>query len=97
MSDTDPHLKPGRYRHFKGDMYTVLGVGQHTETGEYFVVYRGDHGIRLRPYAMFVEHVDKPEYQYQGPRFAYLGEASRVNREANPVSRPDPLPFTIYP
>ncbi|MBI4022884.1 DUF1653 domain-containing protein [Candidatus Berkelbacteria bacterium] len=68
-------LPAGRYRHFKGKEYTVLGVARHTETGESMVVYQAEYGDRplcVRPYEMFVEHVDKPEYGYQGPRFAKL-------------------------
>jgi len=50
----------GRYRHFKGREYTVLAVARHSETLELFVVYRqeyGDHGLWVRPAAMFAETV----------------------------------------
>ncbi|MBI4032386.1 DUF1653 domain-containing protein [Candidatus Berkelbacteria bacterium] len=70
-------ITPGRYRHFKGKEYTVLGVARHTESGESMVVYRAEYGERalcVRPYGMFIEHVDKPEYNYSGPRFQYIGE-----------------------
>lgn len=33
-------IKPGRYRHFKGKEYEVLGVARHSETEEELVVYR---------------------------------------------------------
>lgn len=65
----------GRYRHFKGRDYTVLGVARHSETDEHYVVYRkeyGDRGLCIRPYAMFVEEVDKPELNYRGPRFRLI-------------------------
>lgn len=50
----------GRYRHYKGKDYTVLGIARHSETGEELVVYRqeyGDHSLWARPQAMFVESV----------------------------------------
>lgn len=54
-------IRPGRYRHYKGNEYTVLGVAQHSETLDELVVYRqeyGDHGLWVRPAAMFLETVD---------------------------------------
>ena len=62
MSDTDlplPDLPPtplGRYRHYKGGEYEVMGVARHSETLEPLVVYRplyNDSGWWLRPHAMF--------------------------------------------
>jgi len=53
-------IHPGRYRHYKGKEYTVLGVARHSETLEKLVVYRqeyGDRGLWVRPAAMFVETV----------------------------------------
>ncbi len=55
-----PVIRPGRYRHYKGNEYTVLGVARHSETLEELVVYRqeyGDCGLWVRPVAMFVETV----------------------------------------
>ena len=66
-------LQPGRYRHYKGKEYTVLGVAPHSETQEELVVYRqeyGDHGMWVRPKAMFTETV-----QVNGqsvPRFQFV-------------------------
>ena len=51
---------PGRYRHFKGGEYEVIGVARHSETDERLVVYRplyGDGGLWVRPVAMFLETV----------------------------------------
>ena len=53
-------IEPGRYRHYKGRDYTVLGVARHSETHEELVVYRqeyGDRGLWVRPAAMFREMV----------------------------------------
>lgn len=55
-----PTIRPGRYRHYKGNEYTVLGVARHSETLEELVVYRqeyGEHGLWVRPAAMFGETV----------------------------------------
>ena len=60
-SNTQPDLPgPGRYRHYKGKDYVVLGVATHSETRELLVVYRTDYGDRslwVRPLAMFQEQV----------------------------------------
>lgn len=59
-----PTLEKGRYKHYKGNEYEVLGVGRHTEADDYFVVYRtlkpkeGIPQLWLRPYSMFVETVE---------------------------------------
>jgi hypothetical protein len=54
-------VPPGRYRHYKGNEYTVIGVAKHSETQEELVVYRqeyGDNGLWVRPLAMFIETVE---------------------------------------
>ncbi len=69
MSD----LKPGVYRHFKGNLYRLITVARHSETLEEMVVYQalyGEHGYWVRPAAMWEEHVDKDGYS--GPRFQWL-------------------------
>ena len=63
----------GRYRHYKGGEYTVMGVAQHSETGEALVVYRpeyGERGLWVRPLSMFQESVETPEGA--GPRFVLI-------------------------
>jgi hypothetical protein len=53
-------ISPGRYRHSKGNEYTVLGVARHSETLEEMIVYRqeyGDRGLWVRPAVMFGETV----------------------------------------
>jgi hypothetical protein len=65
---------PGRYRHYKGKEYTVIGVARHSETQEEMVVYRqeyGDQSLWVRPKAMFTETVDVNGRML--PRFLYLG------------------------
>ena len=68
-------LKPGRYRHFKGKEYRLIGIAKHSETLEPMVVYHAlydDGGLWVRPAAMWTEIVTKPDYT--GPRFQYIGE-----------------------
>lgn len=68
-------LKPGKYRHFKGMEYELVGIARHSETLEPMVVYRalyGDGGLWVRPAAMWDEIVEKEGYI--GPRFQYIGE-----------------------
>ncbi len=67
-------MRPGRYRHFKGGLYEVLGVARHSETGERLVVYRalyGEGGLWVRPEGMFLERVMKDGVEV--PRFTYAG------------------------
>jgi hypothetical protein len=69
-------ITPGRYRHYKGKDYTVLGIARHSETLETLVVYRqeyGDGGLWVRPAAMFAETVEVDGRTV--PRFAFLGPA----------------------
>ena len=55
-------IKPGRYRHFKGNEYEVLGIARHSETDEELVVYRplyGEGGLWVRPASMWNETVEQ--------------------------------------
>ncbi|MBM4139456.1 MAG: DUF1653 domain-containing protein [Nitrospira sp.] len=52
---------PGRYRHYKGQDYEVLGIARHSETEEELVVYRalyGECGLWVRPLGMFEQQVE---------------------------------------
>lgn len=58
---TLPTLPLGKYRHYKGGEYEVIGVARHSETLEPQVVYRplyNDSGWWVRPFAMFVEEIE---------------------------------------
>lgn len=64
-------VAPGRYRHYKGGEYTVVGVARHSETEEFLVVYQpnyGEGGLWARPLSMFVETVETLEGPV--PRFS---------------------------
>jgi len=55
-------IKPGRYRHFKGNEYEVLGIAKHSETLEEMVVYQalyGEHGMWVRPASMWNETLER--------------------------------------
>ena len=68
-------IKPGKYRHFKGNLYEVIGIANHSETMEPMVVYRAlyaENGLWVRPAAMWNEIVEKENYH--GPRFQYIEE-----------------------
>ena len=68
-------IKPGRYRHFKGKEYEVLGVAHHSETEEELIVYRalyGDFGLWVRPVSMWNEAVERDGKTFR--RFTYIGE-----------------------
>ncbi|HCE39055.1 DUF1653 domain-containing protein [Alloalcanivorax profundimaris] len=67
--------RPGRYRHFKGNEYRVLGTATHSESGEALVVYRplyGDGDLWVRPLAMFMETVERDGREQ--PRFAFVAD-----------------------
>lgn len=68
-------IRPGRYRHFKGGEYEVIGMARHSETMEELVVYRalyGERGLWVRPAAMWQEMVERDGKQFQ--RFTYIGD-----------------------
>ncbi len=80
-------VKPGVYRHFKGNIYHVLGVSENTETGELTVMYIPQHGphagkLSNRKLEMFLEtvsgHKERPDYT--GPRFELLEERDFISR-----------------
>ena len=79
-ADTLPALPPlrlGRYRHYKGGEYEVVGVARHSETHEAQVVYRPLYnatGWWVRPHAMFIEDVVIDGVRQ--PRFAFMGDTA---------------------
>jgi cupin 2 domain-containing protein len=82
MMNDKTSIQPGRYRHYKGNEYTVIGTARHSETLEEMVVYRqdyGEHGLWVRPKQMFSEMVkvdgrDVPRFQPLGSSSEPVGE-----------------------
>jgi hypothetical protein len=74
-------IPPGRYRHFKGKEYEVIGIARHSETEEPMVVYRalyGEHGLWVRPASMWNETVERGGKTYK--RFYRLDRIERVEK-----------------
>lgn len=68
-------IKIGKYRHFKGNEYEVIGIAKHSETLAPMVVYKalyGDGGIWVRPAEMWNETVERDGKVFK--RFTYIGE-----------------------
>ncbi len=68
-------VRPGRYRHYKGKEYHVIGCAKHSETEEELVVYRalyGERGLWVRPVAMFLEDIVVAGKLVK--RFEFIGE-----------------------
>lgn len=75
MNDTkkDSLVQKGYYQHYKGQHYEVIGLGEHSESGEALVFYRalyGEFGLWARPLEMFTETVDIDGETV--PRFRYV-------------------------
>lgn len=68
-------IKLGKYRHYKGNEYEVIGMAKHSETLDELVVYRALYGegqIWVRPLVMFMEEVEVDGKKMS--RFEYIGE-----------------------
>ena len=68
-------IKLGKYRHFKGNEYEVIGIAKHSETLEDYVVYRalyGEFGLWIRPLKMFEETITRDGKTFK--RFEYIGD-----------------------
>lgn len=73
-------ILPGKYRHFKGGLYEVIGVAHHSETLEEMVVYRalyGEGGLWVRPAAMWNETVTRDGVTYRRFTPVTEGDAAR--------------------
>lgn len=66
-------LKLGKYKHYKGKEYEVIGLARHSETLEELVVYLDSkHDLWVRPLKMFMEDVKVEGKKI--PRFEYIGK-----------------------
>lgn len=69
-------IKPGKYRHFKGKEYEVIGTAKHSETLEEMVVYRalyGECGLWVRPVSMWEEVIEREGKTFK--RFERIDDA----------------------
>ena len=72
-------IKFGKYEHYKGKQYEVIGLARHSETSEELVIYKalydseefGKNALWARPKKMFLETVNVNGKEI--PRFKYLG------------------------
>jgi len=96
-------IEPGRYRHYKGNDYTVIGMARHSETLEEMVVYRqeyGERGLWVRPKAMFAERLkvdgqEVPRFQSLGSSSQYVGESVRNIFDELPQQLPKEVVQTL--
>lgn len=84
-----PRIVLGRYRHYKGGEYEVIGVVRHSETLEPLVLYQPLHenvGLWVRPFAMFLETVEH-EGKLQS-RFSLISSGAAATEEELSSRRP---------
>lgn len=91
MSSTfkNESIQPGVYRHYKGALYLVYELAEHTESDELLVVYRPLYGrflLNVRPYAMFLEQVKRHDGSV-GPRFSFLHEVEAESFQDQDAAR----------